>query len=175
MTLSCYARAGETPIDRISSDRPPCRYVCAMQSLSSGWQSGTIFQPGEDILHVIASFKDVLGTPTSHKEAFMTSGTTKPDVFLEDRFRVLTAGAILLFAIATLVYHSLEGWSWVNSLYFSAIAVTTVGFGDLAPSTDASKLFTVFYVLSGIAVITTCLNLSLRRVSLRISRHRPEM
>jgi len=37
----------------------------------------------------------------------------------------------------------------VDSLYFRVIAVTTVGFGDISPSTDASKLFTVVYVLGG--------------------------
>ena len=104
----------------------------------------------------------------------MTSEPSKPDIFLEYGFRVLTAVVILLLATATLVYHSLEGWSWVDSFYFSAVAVTTVGFGDLAPSTDASKLFTVFYVLSGIGVITTYLNLSLRRMSLRVSRRRAQ-
>ena len=40
--------------------------------------------------------------------------------------------------------------------------VTTVGFGDIAPSTDASKLFTVFYVLWGIGLITTYVDLQFR-------------
>lgn len=87
-------------------------------------------------------------------------------------FRLVTAGVMLLLGIATLVYHSLEDWGWVDSLYFSVVAGTTVGFGDLAPSTDASKLFTVFYILLGVAAITTYLNLSLRRMSLRVSQHR---
>ena len=87
-------------------------------------------------------------------------------------FRLVTVGVMLLLGIATLVYHSLEDWGWVDSLYFSVVAGTTVGFGDLAPSTDASKLFTVFYILLGVAAITTYLNLSLRRMSLRVSHHR---
>jgi len=39
----------------------------------------------------------------------------------------------------------------------AASAVTTVGFGDLAPSTDGSKLFTVVYILGGIGIVTTYL------------------
>lgn len=70
------------------------------------------------------------------------------------------------------MYHLVEDWSWVDSIYFSTVAVTTVGFGDLVPSTDASKLFTVLYILSGIAVITTYLNLRFRRTSDRLARRR---
>ena len=76
----------------------------------------------------------------------------------EHIYKVLTVSAFLLLALGTVVYHFLEGWSWVDSLYFSVVAVTTVGFGDLSPSTDGSKLFTVVYILLGITVITTYLN-----------------
>lgn len=43
----------------------------------------------------------------------------------------------------------------MDSLYFSVIAVTTVGFGDITPSTDASKLFTIFYVVPS-RMISSC-------------------
>lgn len=77
-------------------------------------------------------------------------------------YKVLGASVVLLLVIGTIAYRALEDWSWVDSLYFSAVAVTTVGFGDLTPSTDASKLFTVVYVLSGIGIITTYVNLRLQ-------------
>lgn len=73
-------------------------------------------------------------------------------------YKILSAAAFFLIALGTTVYHYLEDWSWVDSLYFSVVAVTTVGFGDLSPSTDASKLFTVLYILVGITLITTYLN-----------------
>ena len=66
--------------------------------------------------------------------------------------------ALGLVSLATLAYRLLEDWSWVDSFYFSVIAVTTIGFGDLAPSTDASKLFTVFYVIGGISLVSAFLN-----------------
>lgn len=78
-------------------------------------------------------------------------------------YQLLTIGAALLLALGTVVYRILEDWSWVDSFYFSAIAVTTVGFGDLTPTTDGAKLFTVFYVFSGIAIITSFLNVRLKR------------
>ncbi|MGI9585748.1 MAG: potassium channel family protein, partial [Acidimicrobiia bacterium] len=70
-------------------------------------------------------------------------------------------------AVGTVVYRILEDWSWVDSVYFSVIAVTTIGFGDLTPSSDASKIFTIVYVLLGIAIITTYLNARMKRVSAR--------
>ena len=47
----------------------------------------------------------------------------------------------------------LEGWSPVDALYFSVVTLATVGFGDLHPTTDAAKLFTVLYILFGLGVI----------------------
>ena len=72
--------------------------------------------------------------------------------------RVIGGLALGIIALGTVAYHYLEDWSWVDSLYFSSVAVTTVGFGDLTPSSDASKLFTVFYIFSGITIVTVWLN-----------------
>jgi voltage-gated potassium channel Kch len=68
-------------------------------------------------------------------------------------------------ATGTVAYRLMEDWSWVDSLYFSVVAVTTVGFGDLSPSSDGSKLFTVFYLLAGISIITAYLNVRMRHRS----------
>jgi len=74
-------------------------------------------------------------------------------------FKILGASAIgLILGGATIMYRLLEGWSWVDSFYFSVVAVSTVGFGDIRRSTDASKLFTVVCVLGGISIITTYLH-----------------
>ena len=88
-------------------------------------------------------------------------------------YRALMASVVVVLSIGTTVYHFLEDWSWVDSFYFSAVAVTTVGFGDFTPTTDASKLFTVAYIFSGIAIITTYINVTLkRRGKRRIGRRR---
>ena len=87
-----------------------------------------------------------------------------------DLYRYLGGVALGLLMLGTIMYRILEDWSWVDSLYFSTVAVTTVGFGDLAPSTDGSKLFTVFYILSGVSVIATYLNARLKRHSRQLTR-----
>ncbi|MCE6960683.1 potassium channel family protein [Cereibacter sphaeroides] len=56
---------------------------------------------------------------------------------------------------ATVFYRLVEGWRWVDAFYFSVVTIATVGFGDLAPRTDVGKLFTVFYILTGIGLFVT--------------------
>ncbi len=90
----------------------------------------------------------------------------------EYAYKILTGAAFSLLAIGTIVYRILEDWSWVDSFYFSTVAVTTVGFGDLAPSSDASKLFTVFYILSGITIITTFLKARMESRAIKRARSR---
>jgi preprotein translocase subunit SecY len=86
--------------------------------------------------------------------------------------RYLALAAVTLLAVGTVVYHLIEDWSWVDSFYFSVIAVTTVGFGDITPDTDGAKLFTVFYVITGITIIATWLNERLRKHGLRAQHRR---
>lgn len=87
-------------------------------------------------------------------------------------YRILSTAAVGLLSLGTIVYHWLEDWSWIDSFYFSAVAVTTVGFGDLVPTTDPAKLFTVFYVISGIGIVTSFINERLRRHAHRIATGR---
>lgn len=71
----------------------------------------------------------------------------------EPEGKVLLVGAALTIAVGTIVYMALEGWSPVDALYFSVVTLATVGFGDLTPTTDAAKLFTVGYILAGVGII----------------------
>ena len=77
-------------------------------------------------------------------------------------FRYLAGLAIMVLLLGTVVYRVIEDWSWVDSFYFSSVALTTVGFGDLSPSSDVSKLFTVFYIFAGISLIGGVLNAFLK-------------
>lgn len=65
---------------------------------------------------------------------------------------------ILILGIGTVVYHFVEGWRWLDSLYFSVITLTTIGYGDFSPQTDAGKIFTLFYIVVGVGIILAFVN-----------------
>lgn len=59
----------------------------------------------------------------------------------------------IVLAIGTLFYWRVEGWSLLDSLYFSVVVLTTVGLGDFAPETSAGKVFTIIYLISGVGLM----------------------
>ena len=80
------------------------------------------------------------------------------DVISDRQSRPLFIYAGFVLCIGWLFYHWAEGWSWLDSLYFSVVTLGTVGYGDLTPSTPLSKLFTIFYILNGIGVLVAFVN-----------------
>ena len=93
--------------------------------------------------------------------------SSKADLLREHAYKVALGWAATLLAVATVFYHFVENWTWVDAFYFSSVAITTVGFGDLSPTTDASKLFTVFYIFAGLSLVGLVLNEQLRRRAIR--------
>ena len=69
--------------------------------------------------------------------------------------RILYAALIvvILLGTGTMFYSSTEGWSFVDSFYFSTMTLTTIGFGDLAPTTETTRAFTSIYALFGIGIM----------------------
>ncbi len=58
---------------------------------------------------------------------------------------------LMLLCVGTVVYHHIEKWDYIDSVYFSTTTLATVGFGDVHPVTNADKLFTVTYILVGVS------------------------
>lgn len=84
----------------------------------------------------------------SHSHEHIT-GVKPPAGFL----RALAILPVILIG-GTLFYSHVEKWSYLDSLYFSVITLATVGYGDLHPTTEAAKIFTMFYVFFGVGLVS---------------------
>ena len=66
---------------------------------------------------------------------------------------------MLYLAAGTTFFAYSEEWAWMDAAYFSVVTLTTVGFGDLSPSNDSSKLFAIGYIICGLSIVATCLGM----------------
>ena len=85
------------------------------------------------------------------------------------RRRLLYASAAIFVAISfgAIGFFLIEGFSLLDSFYLATETVTTVGYGDITPHTDAGKIFTIFYVIIGIGILATFANLLIKRAMTR--------
>jgi hypothetical protein len=83
--------------------------------------------------------------------------------------------AVVVVLITGVVFYRLaEGWSLADSLYFTVIALSTIGFGDLAPTTTFSRLFTVLYAIVGVGLIGTLVHLVVTNAQQAIKHKGPD-
>ncbi|HEX6710896.1 MAG TPA: potassium channel family protein [Rubrobacter sp.] len=88
----------------------------------------------------------------------------------DPEFRGLAGLVVVTLLAGTLFYSNTEGWSLLDSLYFSVVTLTTIGYGDLSPSTAASKIFTIFYIFVGLGIILAFVNAVAERAMERRSK-----
>jgi voltage-gated potassium channel len=77
------------------------------------------------------------------------------DLLIDRRSRPIFIYASIIVGVGAVLYHWLEGWSWLDSFYFVVITLTTIGYGDFTPTTPVTKLITIFYGLNGIIILLT--------------------
>jgi voltage-gated potassium channel len=75
------------------------------------------------------------------------------DVVQDKESRPALYWALGTLLTGTVVYHLLEGWSYLDSVYFCTITLATVGYGDLTPTTPEAKVFTIFYIINGVVIL----------------------
>jgi voltage-gated potassium channel len=82
------------------------------------------------------------------------------------------AGALVL--TGTIFYWRFEDWTIIESLYFCVVTLTTVGYGDFAPTSAGTQIFTIVYVLTGFGVLVALLtSVAEKYIELKKDRKRP--
>lgn len=77
----------------------------------------------------------------------------------------LAVGAVLLaIGLGAIVFHSLEGWSILDSLYVTTQTVTTVGYGDIVPKTSHGRAFATVFMLVGVGVVLYALTSTVQSI-----------
>lgn len=96
------------------------------------------------------------------------------DTFRNDEYRKTTLQlraigfvVFLSLTVGTFFYHAVEKLTWLDSVYFCVVTLATVGYGDITPTTELGKAFTILYILLGVGFIATFASLMLKKTSLR--------
>jgi voltage-gated potassium channel len=91
---------------------------------------------------------------------------SSPRFLLTSRAKLrLGLGAVgLAVATGTIVFHVLEGWSIVDSLYLTAQTVTTVGYGDLAPQTIYGRVFASLFMMVSVGIVLYALTSTVQSI-----------
>ena len=79
-------------------------------------------------------------------------------VWRDPETKALPFVASALILTGTIFYWRFEDWTFIQSLYFSVVTLTTVGYGDLTPTTDEARIFTIIYILTGLGVLVALLS-----------------
>ncbi len=61
--------------------------------------------------------------------------------------------ALLVVAAGVAGYMALEGWNFLDALYMTVITLTTVGFREVHPLSQAGRVFTMALALAGVGVL----------------------
>ena len=59
---------------------------------------------------------------------------------------------VIVLIVGVLGFRFFSNYSWVDALYMTVITISTVGFGEVAPLDQASKLFTVFMITTSVVI-----------------------
>jgi voltage-gated potassium channel len=57
---------------------------------------------------------------------------------------------IIIVAIGVIGYMIIEGWSFLDAIYMTITTITTVGFKEVYPLSDAGRIFSIFLIIGGV-------------------------
>src|SRR5258705_512743 len=80
------------------------------------------------------------------------------------RIRLALAAVAIAIGFGTAGFYLIEGWSILNSLYVATQTVTTVGYGDVTPTTRNGRIFSTVFMLAGVGVVLYALTTTVQAI-----------
>ncbi|WP_417727315.1 potassium channel family protein [Roseovarius sp.] len=76
-----------------------------------------------------------------------------------NRAKALTLLAMVALIITggTVFFHLIEGWSWLDSYFFTVVTLSTVGYGNFVPATAAGKIGTTIFIMIGLGIFAVAI------------------
>ncbi len=66
-------------------------------------------------------------------------------------FTLITTLPLIILS-GTAFFRYVEGWSWLDSYFFTVVTLSTVGYGELVPVTPLGKIGTTIFIFTGLGV-----------------------
>jgi len=67
-----------------------------------------------------------------------------------DRLKYVVVALTFVFLAGTLGFHLIEGWGILDSLFMTLITITTIGYREIYPLSDAGKIFDIMLIFMGV-------------------------
>lgn len=74
------------------------------------------------------------------------------EALLDPGVRLLLMLTLTVILLGGLFYSFIEGWAFIDAVYFSTVTIATIGYGDFSPQTVIGKIFTIGYIVVGIGL-----------------------
>ncbi len=62
-----------------------------------------------------------------------------------------------IVVLGTVFFHLAEGWSWLDSYFFTVITISTVGYGKLVPVTPLGMIGTTAFIFVGLGIFVVAI------------------
>ena len=105
--------------------------------------------PGECTARGLASKPQL--PDTIRQERSMT--VLRPWLRARRPFGAATGAAVSVLAAGTIGFMRIEEWDVLEAFYMTVVTLSTVGFGEVRPLSDAGRLFTIGLILGGVATL----------------------
>ncbi|XP_022918345.2 uncharacterized protein [Onthophagus taurus] len=72
---------------------------------------------------------------------------------------------VLYIFLGAVGFQVLENWDFFSSFYFVFISLSTIGLGDFVPSNNLFMIFSIVYLVFGLALMSMCINVVQDKIS----------